>query len=124
MILEQEINEIKMMKHGRMSKVFKMRERIAGSKKHSQEAHGVLNNEGNLVVSNEDIMKVSLEHCISTFKNKEPHEDAKMLVMVKENVHEIRMKAQSTDTFEIDEDDFNEVLERFKRKNKKSYTSK
>ena len=44
-----------------------------------------------------------------------------MLVKVKEQAHETRMKAQCTDTFEIEKDDFNEVFERFKRKNKKSY---
>ena len=68
-MLESEINEIKMMKHGRMTKVFKMRERIGGAKKKSQEAHAVLNKEGDLVVSNEEILKVSLEHCLDTFKN-------------------------------------------------------
>ena len=36
-MLESEINEVKMMKHGRMTKVFKMRELIAGSKKQGQE---------------------------------------------------------------------------------------
>ena len=118
-MLEKEINDIKIMKHGRMTKVFKMREKITGSKKQSQEAHAVLNKEGNLVVSNKDIMKVSLEHCLSTFKNTEPHEDAMMLVKVKEDVHEIRMKADCTDTFEIEKDDFNEVLERFNRKKRK-----
>ena len=104
-----------------MTKVFKMRERITGSKKQNQEAHAVLNKKGDLVVSNKEILKVSLEHCLNTFENKEPHEDAKMLVKVKEQAHEIRMKAECTDTFEIEKDDFNEVLERFKRKNKKSY---
>ena len=37
-MLEKEINDIKMMKHGRMTKVFKMREKIAGSKKQNQES--------------------------------------------------------------------------------------
>ena len=120
-MLESEINEIKMMKHGRMTKVFKMREKIAGSKKQSQEVHAVKNKKGDLIVSNEEIKKVSLEHCLDTFKNKEPHEDAKRLVELKEAVHESRMRAEYEDDFEIDKDDFNEVLDRFKKKNKKSY---
>ena len=118
-MLESEINNIKMMKHGRMTKVFKMREVIAGSKKQGQEAHAVKNKEGELVVANEEIMKVSLAHCLNTFKKKEPHEDAKMLIDIKEEVHEVRMKAECKDYLEIDKEDFNFVLGRFKKKKTK-----
>ena len=44
-----------------------------------------------------------------------------MLVQIKEDVHEIRMKTECKDTFELDRGDFDEVVERFKRKKKKSY---
>ena len=119
-MLEAEINEIKMMRHGRMTKVFKMREKIAGSKKQSQEAHAVRNKKGELVVSNEEIIKVSLEHCLDTFKNQEPHVDAKMLIEIKEDVHEARMKAECKDYFQLKKEDLDLILERFKKKKKKS----
>ena len=67
------------------------------------------------------ILSVGLILWLDTFKNKEPHENAKRLVEVKEAVHEARMKEEYEDDFEIDKDDFNEVLDRFKKKNKKSY---
>ena len=72
-----------------------------------------------MVVANEEIMKVSLAHCLNTFKKKEPHEDAKMLIDIKEEVHEVRMKAECKDYLEIDKEDFNFVLGRFKKKKTK-----
>jgi uncharacterized protein (DUF2267 family) len=66
-------------------------------------------------------MKISLEHCLETFKNKEPHEDAKKLEELKEAVHDARMRTECEDDFKIDKDDYEEVLDRFKKKNKKNY---
>ena len=59
-----------------MAKIFKMREIVGGSKKEKHEANAVRNKKGELLFSNEEIKKVNLEHCLETFKNKEPHEEA------------------------------------------------
>ena len=50
-------------KFGRVTNVFKMKEIVAGAKKRPQEAHAVLDVETkNLVVSTEEIKKVTLNH--------------------------------------------------------------
>ena len=44
-----------------------------------------------------------------------------MLIDIKEEVHEVRMKTECQDYFEIDKEDFKLVLGRFKKKETKSY---
>ena len=61
--IEQEILEIKSSNQGRASKVFKMKERIGGSKKGSQDAHAVKDlATGELLVATELIKKATLEY--------------------------------------------------------------
>ena len=115
--IEEEINKIKMMRNGQMAKIYKMREIIAGPKKAKHEAHAVRNKKGELVFSNEEIKKVNLEHCLETFKNKDPHEEAKLAVTIKEWVHEERMKEDNGDDFEITKEKFDDAVQELARKN-------
>ena len=119
--IEEEINKIKLMRNGKMAKIFKMKEIVAGSKKDKHEAHAVRNDKGELVFSNEEINKVNLKHCLKTFINKEPHKEAKQAVTIKELAHEHRMKEYSLDDFEITKDKFDDAVHELARKIKRSY---
>ena len=56
-------------KLGRVTNVLKMQEIVLGSKKTSQEASAVFDVEKKeLVVSTEDIKKVTRKHCMQTLK--------------------------------------------------------
>ena len=71
--LEEDINKLKENKFGRITIVLKMREIVAGPKKAPQEAHAVIDKDmDDLVVSSEEIRKVTLKHCIKTLKDHEP----------------------------------------------------
>ena len=80
-----------------------------------------MNKKGELVFSNNEINKVNLEHCLKTFQNKEAHSEAKQAVSIKEYVHNMRMKEESVDDFEVTEDTFNEAVKELAKKNKRSY---
>ena len=88
-ILTKEIADIKDMKQGRASKVFKLREKIIGSKKQGQEACDPKTKE--LIVASEEIKKVSSEYCKEVLTNNKPEAEYKKEIMIKEKVHEVRM---------------------------------
>ena len=67
--IEKEINNIKDLKGGRCGKIFKMGEVIAGPRISQQEAHAIRDTtSGELVVSPEEIKRVSLDHCLDVLK--------------------------------------------------------
>ena len=120
--LEEEIVKLKDNKYGRVTNVFKMREIVAGPKKAPQEAHAVIDNEKKeLVVSTEGIKKVTLQHCMDTLKDNKPEEDVEQLVTVIKDVHEHRMNEDDGNETEVTKDEFDLILDKFKRKNKRSY---
>ena len=73
-------------------------------------------------VSNDEIKKVTLEHCINTFKNNEPEEDVKTLVDLMDKLHTKRMEEEDDeDPMVITKEEFDETLDKFVKKNKRSY---
>jgi hypothetical protein len=97
--MESEILRVKGMKQGRTGSVFKMREIIGGKKKAKKEAHAVKDSEsGEMVVSNEEIKRVTLKYCLNVLKNNEPEDKFKNLVELKEQVHQMRMKDNNNET--------------------------
>ena len=121
--MEAEIVKVKAMKQGRATKVFKMREIISGSKKAGKEAHAIIDPETKeLVVSNSEIKKVTLNYCVNVLKNNKPAEEVKQLIELKEAVHELRMKDKDNDEeYEISDKDFLETVGKFEAKKSKSY---
>ena len=120
--MEEEINKLKLAKFGRATNVHKMKEIVSGSKKSPQEPHAVLDVETNeLVVSNEDIKKVTLKHCLKTLENNVPEEDVKLIVELVNDVHEKRMKEEDDDDIEISNEDFEDIVKQIEKKHKKSY---
>ena len=74
-----------------------------------------------LVVSTEGIKKLTLEHCMETLKDNEPEEDVEQLVNIIKDVHEYRMKEDNGNSMDVSKDEFDIILEKFDRKNKRSY---
>ena len=120
--LEDEINEIKKTGVSRMTRVFKMKQKIVGNRKVGQEPSAIKDPEtGDLLVSSADIKKTSLNYCVKNIKNNEVCEKVKVHVSLKENLHKMRMMEDTKEEFDVDMDEYEEVLEKFKRKDTKCY---
>ena len=121
-LIEDAINKIKYEKHGRVTNVFKMRELVAGPRKQQQEAHAVKDPKtGTTVVSSEEIKRVNLEHCVNVLRNNVLKEEVKELQKFQSNLHDRMMEDNSDEATTITKDDFDHVVGKFKRKNKKTF---
>ena len=121
-ILTKEIADIKDMKQGRASKVFKLCEKIIGSKKQGQEACAVKDPKTKeLIVASEEIKKVSLEYCKEVLTNNKPEAEYKKEIMIKEKVHEVRMEEKVSGEIEFGQGDFTKVLDKMRKNKKKTY---
>jgi exonuclease III len=120
--MEEEINKLKDGKFGRVTNVFKMKEIVAGSKKTPQESHAVIDEQTkDLVVENAEIKRVTLNHCMNTFKHDHPHEDVELLVSMVNEVHDKRMTEKDDEDMVITKDEFDDLIKKLEKKNKRSY---
>ena len=116
--MEEQILKIKSKNQGRAVNVFKMKDIIMGSKKCGQEATAIQDPKtGDLVVANEQIKEVTLAYCVDNLKKQYDKDQYNL----KKMLHELRMEDDNDIGFEIEECDFDEVLEKFKSKPTKSY---
>ena len=116
--MEEQILKIKSKNQGRAVNVFKMKDIIMGSKKGGQEATAIQDPKtGDLVVANEQIKEVTLTYCVDNLKKQYDKDQYNL----KKMLHELRMEDDNDIGFEIEECDFDEVLEKFKSKSTKSY---
>ena len=121
-ILLNEIGEIKEMKQGRSTKVFKLREKILGHKKQSQEACAVKDPKTEeLIVSSEEIKKVSLEYCKEVLSNNKPETEYMKEIMIKEKIHDVRMKGNEEGKIKFGYGDCTKVLKKMKKNQKRTY---
>ena len=120
--LEEEIKRAKETANGRVGKIYKMKEIIVGSKDVAQEAQAIKHpSTGELVVSNSEIKKVTLEYCFNTLKNNEPEVESREAIELKEELHKLRMKDKNNDKeYEITDEDFFTTLWKFERKKSKA----
>ena len=120
--LEEEINKLKTAKHGTVTNVFKMAEIIGGKKKQKDEAHAIINPETKeVVVATEEIKRLSLEHCVKVLQNNPTKPEAEQWVKIEYELHETMMEDDTDQDTNIDKNDFEEVLRKFKKKNKPAY---
>ena len=121
-LIEDAINAIKSKGFGRQINVFKMKEIVAGSKKQKQEAHAVVDPKtGETVVSVKEIKRVNLEHCIAVLKHNKPSEDVEKLMKFEEEMHNKVMEDKTDFNTSITKDQFEDILKKFKERNKRSY---
>ena len=121
--MEAKVLEIKSTTNGRTTKVYKMREAIEGSKKPAKEAHAVINFRTNeLVVSNTEIKRVTLDYCLEVLKDNEPEPEVMEIVKCKALLHKLRMEDKNNDyDHEITDEDFFMTLGKFESKKSKTY---
>ena len=101
-IIEDQINELKEKRLGRVGTIFKMKEMINGPKKGGQELTAVRHPvSGEMVVSTEEIKRVTLEYCVKNLENLPPDPEVEMDTNLKEYLHNIRMEDTDDDGFEI-----------------------
>ena len=114
--IEKDILELKDKKLGRVANILKLKENISGPKKGVQEPTAVRHpSSGDMVVSNEEIKRVTLEYCVKNLENVLPDPEVEKDTLLKEVLHGIRMKDTSDDGFEIVKDDFETVLDTLQR---------
>ena len=119
--IEKAIKEVSSINQGGCAKLFKMRDLVDGPKKAGQDAQAVEDSRsGELVVAGSAIRRVSLEYCLDTLRQNKPKEKFKQLIEVKQRLHDERMK-EKDGAFDVTEDLFWQVLDKFKRKKKTSY---
>ena len=121
--MEEEINKLKEGKLWRVTNIFKMKDIVVGSKKRPQEAHAVMDVETkNLVVATQEIEKVTLNHVMNTFKRGAPHKDVELIIKMVNKAHNNRMvKEDEEEDIEITMEDFDELIKKLEKKNKRSY---
>ena len=91
--IQSEIKKLKTIPHGRIKRVFKVKEMLSGSKKDIQEKVAVKDFfTKDLLVTEKEIKQASLKYCLHLLTNKEPEYWFKREVNSLNNVHEIRMK--------------------------------
>ena len=99
-----------------------MKEMINGPKKGGQEPTAVRHPvTGDMVVSNEEIKRVTLEYCAKNLENLNPDPEVEKDSILKEHLNNIRMKDVNDEGFEIEKDDFENVLRKFGTKTTHSY---
>ena len=120
--LEEEIQSIKEIKNGRATKVFKLREVIQGPKKQGQEASAVKDpNSKEMVFSPKEIQRVSLRYCKQVLTNNKPDSEYEKEIKIKEKIHDVRMEEKSEGNIWFTEEDFKKVVDKMKKKKKKTY---
>ena len=120
--LEDEINTIKAEKTTRLGRIFKMKENLLGGKKVGQEPSAVRDPETEeLLVGSKEVKRATLSYCLKNLTNNTMTKEGERLASLKENLHRLRMEEDTMEEFEIGKEECEEVLERFRAKDTKSY---
>ena len=120
--IEDEVIKIKNQNLGRVGNIFKMKEVITGPKKGSQDPTAIKDPiTGDLIVSNEEIKKVTLAYCVANLTKKSDDSEVIKGLELKESLHRMRMEDVDEEGMEIDKSDFDGVVGKFAQKKTKSY---
>ena len=100
-----------------------MRKKITGGKKQGQEPSAIRDPETDtLIVESSKIKATTLKYCVDNLKDNKLYGDAENLFKLKQNLHNLRMKEDTKDEFEIGEDEYKDVIKVF-AKTPKAMTS-
>ena len=99
-----------------------MAEKVGGAKKQKEEAHAIKHPEtGEAVVATQEIKRLSLEHCVKVLKNNPIETEAEQWVQIESELHDAMMEGDMDEESNIDREEFDDVLAKFKMKNKSTY---
>ena len=105
---EHELDSIRELKKnkGTSTAVFKIREKIVGSKSTKQEATVIIDPKTNIAVNTPDeIRRVSLQYCVDLLTNREPLDDFEEDIHWKNLIHQVRMEETIEDNIQWLTDD-------------------
>ena len=120
--IEKHVRDIRSMKLGRLTNVFKMKDVISGPKKAGQEAAAIKDSRsGNLVVSHKDIKKATIEYCADVLTKNVPEEGFEKQLEYKEDLMRAILENKDAGSYEVEDEEFWKTIERLKIKNKRSY---
>ena len=106
----------------KVGRIYSMKKEVTGEGQRRPEPVAVRDPEDNrLVVSPEEIKKVTLKYCKDNLKKKAKDECYVTDDEIKQELHKARMKDKDDDGFELSKEDFDEVIEKFKKKSTKAY---
>ena len=107
---------------GKSAAVFKLKEKIVGSKKVCQEAVTMKDPlSGELIVENDKLKEASVKYVSSLLKNRSPKEEYKDEFNLMEHLHDIRSCNDYDSMNMITDEDYAQFLKQVAKKNKKSY---
>ena len=122
---ERDVAQLENIRHnkGKSAAIFKMREKLLGNKKATQEQIVVFNPKtGKEVFDPEEIKMVSLEYCVSLLTNREPKPNYKEIIKWKESLHKARMEEViADDVEELPFHSYTSILEFLKKKDGSKY---
>ena len=120
--IEEAVLKIKKSRQGRAGNIFKMKKEIVGSKKSKLEAIAIRHPEnGEILVNKNEIKKVVLNYCVNNLQKNNPVEEVKDSVNKTRETQIKLMKDTTGEGFKVTWNDFTEVLEKFKKKDTKTY---
>ena len=121
--IEEAVQRLKDGKKGRVGAVWQIAKELRGSK-NGVEAVAVKDPDtGKLVVSTNEIKKVSLKYCKKVLEKNPIKEGFEEDINIKKVLHELRMKEviDEDDDKEIEEGTFGNIVDKFRRSNKRNY---
>ena len=99
-----------------------MKEVVNGPKKAKQEPSAIRDPaNGELVVSGEEIKRVTLKYCVDNLTNKSANKEVEMEKELRRTIHQLRMEEDDSEEFDVVWGDFKELLCKFGLKKTKSY---
>ena len=120
--IEDGVLQIKEGNWGRVGAIWKISQDLKGTKR-GVEAVAIKDpKSGKLVVSIEEIKKVSLEYCLEVLKKNPIKEGFEEDINLKNILHSFRMKEETDEDEEpIKKETFDAIVEKFKKSNKRNY---
>ena len=118
--VEEEILKVKNDRKGKVGRVYAMKKMINGGKNEAQEPVAIRDpDSGELVVAADEIKKVTLKYCEGNLKQKDDEKEEER--EIKEKCHKLRMEEKDDKECDIEKEDFNEVIRKFRSKQTKAY---
>ena len=117
---EKKLKSLRQLKteKGKSAAVFKLKEKIVGSKKVGQEAVSMKDPiSGELIVDNDKLKEASVNYVSNLLTNRSPLEDFKEEFETTEALHELRMNEDIITESSISEEDYGVFIKQIAKKN-------
>ena len=107
---------------GKSASVFKLKEKIVGSKKVAQEAVSMKDPDtGEIILENMKLKEASIKYVSNLLTNRSPKDDYKEEFDIMVSLHDLRMEEEKDEENRITDEDFVTFLKQISKKNKEKY---